>query len=442
MLVIIGMTPSMASAANDTNEGTDTGNSTETDNGTGTGTGTDNGTDTGTGSGTGTDNGTDTGTGSGTGSDNGTGTGTGSGTGTDNGTGTGTGSGTGSDNGTDTGTGSGTGSDNGTDTGTGSGTGSDNGTDTGTGSGTGTDNGTGTGTGSGTGSDNGTDTGTGSGTGTDNGTDTGTGSGTGTETGTGTSNGTSTSTETGKSGGDGSSSSSSIGSDVSVEPASNIDVKELATRHVISGYPVRFDFVENITCVTYIEFDPTQTFKKTTTIVEVLRNKSTLVPILPPGRIYKYVNIWVGNKGAGLPTSLKNGLIEFRVEKAWIEKNNVNESLITLQWYDEGWKPLYTEKVGENENYIYFKAVVPGFSFFAITEYATDEKDKLITQTEGKIQGTLRNLKIEGKAALSGTAEKKNGGIENPMGKAKTLMAISLPLFMILVGYGVLKKKI
>ena len=118
-----------------------------------------------------------------------------------------------------------------------------------------------------------------------------------------------------------------------------------------------------------------RTFRKTTTIVEVLKNKSTLVPELPAGRIYKHVNVWVGNKGAGLPTSLKNGFIEFRVEKAWIEDNNVNESLITLQWYDKGWQPLYTEKVREDENYVYFKAETPGFSFFAITEYA-GQKEK------------------------------------------------------------------
>ena len=238
--------------------------------------------------------------------------------------------------------------------------------------------------------------------------------------------------DAGKSDEDDSSGSSSIGSDLSAEPASNIAVKELATRHVISGYPIRFDFVENVTCVTYIGFDPKKTFRKTTTIVEVLKNNSTLVPTLPPGRVYKYVNIWVGEKGAGLPTSLKNGVIEFKVEKAWIKDNNVSESLITLQWYDEDWKPLYTEKVGEDENYIYFKAAASGFSFFTITEYAA----------EGKIQETLRNLKDEGKLTLSGNAEKGNSRIKNPMGMAKTLMAISLPLFMILVGYFVFKKKI
>jgi PGF-pre-PGF domain-containing protein len=229
---------------------------------------------------------------------------------------------------------------------------------------------------------------------------------------------------------------SDLAKEASVEPASNVAVKELATRHVISGYPIRFDFVENVTCVTYIGFDPKKTFRKTTTVVEELKGNSTLVPTLPPGKVYKYMNIWVGEKGAGLPTSLKNGYVQFKVQKAWIEKNNISDSLITLQWYDKEWKPLYTEKVGEDENYIYFKSKVTGFSFFAITEYADGK-----AQLEGKVHNTLINLKSEGELVLGGNAG-KSSIIKNPEGKAKALLVISLPMFMIGVGYAIWKKKI
>ncbi len=234
----------------------------------------------------------------------------------------------------------------------------------------------------------------------------------------------------------GSSSSSGWGMNlVSSEDASNIAAKELATRSVISGYPVKFDFVEGVTCVTYIKFDPKKTFRRTTTVVEELKNKSTLVPTTPQGKVYKHVNVWVGDKGAGLPTSIRNGLIEFKVEKSWIKDENINETLITLQRYDEDWQPLYTEKVREDKNYVYFEAETPGYSFFAITEY----------EGSGEIQGAnkipLRSIGSEGRAAMSGNA----GGdsrIKDPMGAARIFMAISLPLFMIIAGYCVLKKKI
>ncbi|KKG23665.1 hypothetical protein EO98_11475, partial [Methanosarcina sp. 2.H.T.1A.6] len=227
-----------------------------------------------------------------------------------------------------------------------------------------------------------------------------------------------------------SSGSSSIGSGVSAEPASNIQIKELATRNVMSGYHIKYEFPENVTCITYIEYDAERTFRRTTAIAEVLKGKSTLVPKLPSGRIYKHVNIWVGNSGEGLPTSLKNGLIGFKVEKDWIEANNVTESLITLQWYNKGWKPLSTVKVGEDKDYVYFKAKTSGYSSFAITEYQ-----------EGKLQKTLRNLESEGKSLLNGSAG-QNGPDKKPMEIAKIFMVIALPLFALIVGYGVLKKKI
>jgi PGF-pre-PGF domain-containing protein len=159
-----------------------------------------------------------------------------------------------------------------------------------------------------------------------------------------------------------------MGIDV-IEPEANIYTKELVVRNIMGGYPVRFDFVENATSITYIEFDPIKTFRKTTTSAEVLKDMSVFTPELPAGTIYQYIDILVGDIGAGLPTSLINGFVGFRVEKAWIKDNDVNESMITLQRYNNSWEPLYTDKVGEDNNSIYFQSKTPGFYFFAITEY-------------------------------------------------------------------------
>ncbi|HET8688822.1 MAG TPA: hypothetical protein VFM18_19600, partial [Methanosarcina sp.] len=69
-------------------------------------------------------------------------------------------------------------------------------------------------------------------------------------------------------------------------------------------------------------------------------------------------------------------------------------------------------------------------SFFAITEYSWDGNKK-------EMSGIDRLNEI-----LSGNAGKGNSRIKDPMGAARILMAISLPLFMVLVGYCILKKKI
>ncbi len=168
------------------------------------------------------------------------------------------------------------------------------------------------------------------------------------------------------------------------EPADNIRVKELAVRNIMGGCHVRFDFSENATCIKYIEFDPLMTFRKTIATAGVLKDISVFVQKPPVGRIYQYTDIFIGDKGAGTPNSFKNGLVGFKVEKAWIKDNKVNESLVTLQWYNNNnnWESLYTEKVGEDNNYVYFKSGTPGFSCFAITEYTGKEDENYTEKTD------------------------------------------------------------
>ena len=228
------------------------------------------------------------------------------------------------------------------------------------------------------------------------------------------------------------------------EPATNVVAKELITRNIANGNHIKYDFKENSTCIIYIEYDAERTFLKTTTTVEELKNKSTFVSKHAPGRLYKYVNVWVGDKGGGLPTSLKNGSIGFRVEKAWINNStaNINDSFVTIQLYNKSntsWEPLYTEKTGEDNNYMYFKSTTPGFSSFAITTY-TGVLDKNGTQVGAKLQDTLTGLAGAGKVGLNGSAN--NSKAQEARSAAKMLMAISLPLFLIFVGYLVVKKKL
>ncbi|AKB82329.1 hypothetical protein MSBR3_1751 [Methanosarcina barkeri 3] len=238
-----------------------------------------------------------------------------------------------------------------------------------------------------------------------------------------------------------SSSSSSGGAILSKEPVSNVEAKELATGNVQSGYHAKFDFPEGVTCITYIEFDPIKTLKKTVTTVEMLKDKSTFVSDPPLGKIYKYVNIWVGNNGAGVANYFENGFIEFKVEKSWLEENNISESQITLQWYNKGWETLATEKVKEDTSYVYFKSKTPGFSCFAITSYSAEGKNVLEGNGLAE-EEVLRNLSGEINKSAVNESAKTDDKTKNPMGKAKVVLAISLPLFLILVEYFVMKKKI
>ena len=118
----------------------------------------------------------------------------------------------------------------------------------------------------------------------------------------------------------------------------------------------------------YVGFDAKKTVGKTTAIVEMLINKSTLVSDLPSDNVYKSFNLWVGNGGYGTSNTIENPVVCFKVEKAWIQDEKIDQSSITLNRYnDTKWNPLSTNLSGEDNTYLYFTAKTPGFSPFAIT---------------------------------------------------------------------------
>ena len=111
-----------------------------------------------------------------------------------------------------------------------------------------------------------------------------------------------------------------------------------------------------------------KTAGKITTTIEELKGKSSLTPTEPEGEIYKHLNIWVGNGGFANSNNIENAIVGFRVSKDWITENHINIDAIVLQHFSGAqWNPLKTEKVGEDDEYLYFEAETPGFSPFAIT---------------------------------------------------------------------------
>ena len=158
----------------------------------------------------------------------------------------------------------------------------------------------------------------------------------------------------------------------SPEPQSNVEVKELSQVFVASGKSVKFEFPRNATSVVSLSFDSKKTAGKTTTIVESLKGKSTLVTGLPSDEVYKYLNIWVGNSGFATPSNIENSVISFKVEKAWIQDKKIDQSSITLNRYsDKKWNQLPASLSSEDNKYLYFTAKTPGFSPFAITGKTT-----------------------------------------------------------------------
>jgi len=182
------------------------------------------------------------------------------------------------------------------------------------------------------------------------------------------------------------------GAGVSPEPQTNVQVKELSQAQVSNGKPVKFDFTKNATCVVYVSFDAKKTAGKITTIAEQLKAKSTLVSVLNSGEVYKYFNLWVGNSGFATEKNIENPVVCFKVEKPWLQNKKIDQNSITLNSYsDKKWSQLPVILLKEDDQYLYFTAQPPEFSFFAITGKAAPEKAGNETQAEPNVENLSNN---------------------------------------------------
>jgi len=239
----------------------------------------------------------------------------------------------------------------------------------------------------------------------------------------------------------------------SLEPSRNIAARETASRYISSGSHVRFDFPMNVTCITSLEFDPEKTFKRTSATIEMLKEKSIQVPQLPPGKIYKNVNIQVGNAGTLLSGNIENASIGFKVENIWIKENAVEESGICLWRYNQtSWNKLEVQKTGEDDQDSYFEARTPGFSPFVITAYTEEQNESEKMEIEQKEYGEINSLEKTSKngsinenesdmpSDTTNNKKEENGNKQEHDGKIKNIIILSLPLLALFIYMGVKRR--
>lgn len=98
-------------------------------------------------------------------------------------------------------------------------------------------------------------------------------------------------------------------------------------------------------------------------------------------KVYKYIEI---KKSDSLANSdIERAVINFIVEKIWLEENTIHKNSVYLGRFNNGqWEKLETAITGENDDYVYYEAITPGFSFFTIVgepENNNDVEEKEIT---------------------------------------------------------------
>jgi len=99
--------------------------------------------------------------------------------------------------------------------------------------------------------------------------------------------------------------------------------------------------------------------------VQELAERPATIEIAAPGITYAYLNIVAEHI---TDADIDRVTITFKVKKSWIMEYEIDETTLTLKRYAAGeWTSLPTEKVDEDDTYVYFSAVSPGLSVFAIS---------------------------------------------------------------------------
>ena len=124
--------------------------------------------------------------------------------------------------------------------------------------------------------------------------------------------------------------------------------------------------VENI-AVTVLDLSVLDTVENVRIIVRELVDRPAEIAIAAPGTIYRYLEITEENI---TDNDISSVTITFKVEKTWIEGENIDEDTITLERYNAEngeWVSLPTVKVDEDATYVYFSVTSPRLSYFAIS---------------------------------------------------------------------------
>jgi PGF-pre-PGF domain-containing protein len=124
--------------------------------------------------------------------------------------------------------------------------------------------------------------------------------------------------------------------------------------------------VENA-AITALEISVLNTVENVRITVRELVDRPGEIAIAAPGAIYRYLEVVKENI---TDNDIGSVTITFKVEKAWITAQGIDENTITLKRYNPengGWVSLPTAKVSEDATYVYFSATSPGLSYFAVS---------------------------------------------------------------------------
>ncbi|MBR9676223.1 PQQ-binding-like beta-propeller repeat protein, partial [Candidatus Woesearchaeota archaeon] len=95
-------------------------------------------------------------------------------------------------------------------------------------------------------------------------------------------------------------------------------------------------------------------------------------------KIFKYLEIKVSKDG----DKIKKLKFKFKLEKSWLEQNNLSKKLVRMFRFTTKWDELKTNIKSDDITFVYYETETPGLSFFKI---ATVEEEPTPSETEQAI---------------------------------------------------------
>ncbi|AFV23191.1 KP-43 peptidase [Methanolobus psychrophilus R15] len=210
------------------------------------------------------------------------------------------------------------------------------------------------------------------------------------------------------------------------EKVENILLKDVSSVFVGKD-AVRFDFKNPGSDIQYIEYTSLKNSGTITATIEMLKDRSIFAVSSPEGTVYRHVNIWVGKTGYATEANIIDPAIVFRVDNSWISNNDIDPASIILNRYSDGaWSKLPTEQTGSDADFLYFKAVTPGFSPFAITGESFENESTLQSTSETLFSTDSAENRV---GALDGSSDPKATGAQ----AERTVPALSVIVTLIIV---------
>ncbi len=108
-------------------------------------------------------------------------------------------------------------------------------------------------------------------------------------------------------------------------------------------------------------------------------------------QIFKYIEINMSSN----KDKVNEGNLKFKIEKSWLTQNNIDKNNVRLSRFTTKWDELSTSIINEDNDYVYFQAITPGFSYFKIS--GLQQKSSPAVETPSTLEktpeiATLQNI--------------------------------------------------